>query len=80
MSWEEVGDAGKVSGCSEAEFVEVALLSIKKSQGWYVGRHKDPRGMNELSGPIKYISMTESVNNIMQAHNTLLHLCLCAGI
>lgn len=45
--------------------------------GWYVGQHKDPRGLNELSGPIKYISMTESVNNIMQAHNTLLHVLLC---
>lgn len=38
---------------------------------------QDPRGAGELGGPSKYISMTESVNSIMQGHNTLVQVLFC---
>lgn len=43
-------------GAMVTEFMEITSLS--DMTGLYDGLQQDPRGMNELSGPSKHISLT----------------------
>lgn len=59
-------------------FEDNIVISEKSDvTGLYDGAEQEPRDRNELSGTFKCISMTESVNNIMQAHNALLPVLFC---